>query len=169
MVADKVPTQSVEDVVQEVLVSAIESLSRINGTVTGQFVNWLKQITAFRIADYHKSAGKHAGNESIDKDGDEDDWFTELASPDADRSGEVEVLMVLNEVLESYSAIHGRVVMLRIEGVPSIEVAEIVNDEFGPAGSEADSKNEMTSQNVDKIYSRFKKQMREALGLEDGK
>ncbi|OJU93694.1 MAG: hypothetical protein BGO23_13780 [Solirubrobacterales bacterium 67-14] len=171
MVGGKVPSHAVDDVVGEVMVSAIESLSRIEGIATGQFVNWLKQIVIFRVADFHKKLEGKPKDEPIGSagdDGTDDDWLVELVDHGADRSGEVEVLIVFREVLESYGDAHRRAVWLRIQHFPSIEVAETINRGYGTGEIEKDGSIEMTPANVDQIYSRFKKQMRKRLGLGGG-
>ena len=51
-VAMKVPAGAVEDVTADVLVSAIQSA--FDGVSKGEFVVWLRTITARRIADFHR-------------------------------------------------------------------------------------------------------------------
>ena len=51
-IALKVPSESVEDLTSEVLVSAIQSA--FDGRSRGEFAVWLRTITARRIADFHR-------------------------------------------------------------------------------------------------------------------
>ncbi len=48
----KVPSDAVEDVTGEVLVSAIQAA--FDGSSIGEFAVWLRTITARRIADFHR-------------------------------------------------------------------------------------------------------------------
>lgn len=167
MVADRVPAGAVEDVTQEVLASALESLSSIKGVATGQVVNWLKTIVSFRIADFHRKLEKRLPVESIDGNGqgdDEDHWVIQLIDPDADGTGKTEVLMLFTETVNELKPPHQRVVMLRIADYPSKEVSEIINDGYRSGEIESDGKSTMSPANVDKIYSRFKETMDGKLG-----
>ena len=71
--------------------------------------------------------------------------------------------------LGAYSQAHRRAIELTIEKYPSIEVAEIINEGYESGEIEKDGSSAMTPANVDQIYSRFKKQMRMALGMEGSK
>ncbi|MCB0870564.1 MAG: sigma-70 family RNA polymerase sigma factor [Solirubrobacterales bacterium] len=167
LVADKVPEYATEDVVSEVMVSAFGSLSTISGVATGQFVNWLKRIVVFKVADFHRSGEGKPRTDSIhNSDDDEEGPFIQIIDHGADRAGEIEVEMVFVEVLGSRSPLHQRAIELRIDDHPSIETAEILGEELESGEIESDGRTTMTPANVDQIYSRFKKDMKKALGLE---
>lgn len=167
LVADKVPEYATDDVVSEVMLSAFESLSTISGVATGQFVNWIKRIVVFKVADFYRKAEGTPRADSIHTgDDDEEGPFIQIIDKGADRSGETEVQIIFQEVLDSRPPVHQRAILLRIEGYSSIETAEVVNEELQSGEIESDGSSKMTPANVDQIYSRFKKDLKKALGLE---
>jgi DNA-directed RNA polymerase specialized sigma24 family protein len=130
-VALKVPAEAVEDVTAEVLVSAIQSA--FDGESVGEFVVWLRTITARRIADFHRRRAP----QSVPLDD------VVLEAPGA--SG-LAVADVIEQVLARLSGEHRRVVEAVVfEGVPVADV-----DGFSAA-------------NVHQITSRFRRALREEL------
>jgi DNA-directed RNA polymerase specialized sigma24 family protein len=130
-VALKVPAAAVEDVTAEVLVSAIQSA--FDGESAGEFVVWLRTITARRIADFHRRRAP----QSVPLDD------VVLEAPDA--SG-LAVADLIEHVLARLSEGHRRVVELVVfEGV---------------APSDVDG---VSVANVHQITSRFRRALREEL------
>jgi DNA-directed RNA polymerase specialized sigma24 family protein len=130
-VALKVPPGAVEDVTADVLVSAIQSA--FDGVSEGEFVVWLRTITARRIADFHRRpAARTVPLDDVD-----------VMAPSA---GVVEVHDALERVLGRLSASH-RVVVERVvlEGYP------------------AGSVDGVSAANVHQIASRFRRALREEL------
>lgn len=152
--------QDRDDVVQEVLASALGSAHTIRGEHPGEFVNWLKTITSCRIADFlGRLVRDRERLESADTPISRDDGQHQLELPDSeDGYGELEALDVVFRVLVTRSETHQRAIRLRIEGYPSKEVASVFTEEDGG----------MTSANVDQIYSRFRKELKAELDAIDG-
>ena len=94
-VALKVPREFVEDVVSEVLVSAIQSA--FDGQSVGEFAVWLRTITARRIADFHRR--RTASTVPLED--------VAVIAPD---DGAVVVADAVSRVLDRMSVLHRRVV-----------------------------------------------------------
>lgn len=150
--------QDRENVIQEVLLNAIESAGRIKGSHPGEFVNWLISIVRYRVADYHERLSRSKKNErSADAPlSDGDHHVLDLADGEKEY-GAVAMLDLVHEVLRDRSEIHRRTIELRMDGHPTLEVVEMLGD-----GSH------MTPANVDKVFSRFRKDVRRKLGEIDG-
>lgn len=145
-----------ENVVQDILVSALESSPKISGSRTGEFVNWLRTIAKRRIDDYiDRQARLREREYSADAPvpGDEDAYVPEIADS-SDEHGAVPMRELVGEVLAERSPLHRRAIELRLDGHPSREVAEMLSRE-GEAISPA---------NVDQVFSRFRTDVRAVTG-----
>lgn len=154
LVALKVAPEHQEDVVQEVLASALGSIHTIRGEHTGEFVNWLKAIVTYRIADHHQWLKRERDRvEHADEphSGEEGDFVLEITDPDDHYAGFEMAEMVARRLAER-SDLHQRAIRLRIEGYPSREVAETLGED-----------SRMTPANVDQIFSRFRRDLRRDL------
>ena len=163
-VALKVPPDQVEDVVNEILISAMKS--SFDGRSLGEFHNWLHTITRRRIADASeknrrrreredKLPAEHAGEEG------------ELPDQHGVEGGQeqAELMAIVEVCLSSIAEPHHRRVIelygpveMDFYGLSARDTANIVNEEHGT------NPQEMTETNVHKIYQRFKDAVREALG-----
>lgn len=148
-----------ENVEQDILVSAMESAHRIQGSHPGEFVNWLKTIARCRIADYHerrKRGEQHETPMEISSSDDEEAHALEIADLE-DEHGAIGVYDLVHRVLATRSEVHRRTIELRMDGHPSREIPGILGDGAG-----------MTPANVDQVFSRFRKELRAELDRVDG-
>lgn len=148
-----------ENVEQDILVSAMESAHRIQGSHPGEFVNWLKTITRFRIADHHERKKRREDHETpMEISSPDDDEPHLLEIPDLeDEHGAVAAYHLVHRMLADRSEVHRRTIELRMDGHPSRDVVRILGDGAG-----------MTPANVDQVFSRFRKELRVELDRDDG-
>lgn len=167
MVSIKVPTDSVDDVAQEVMAHALKS--SFDGRSVGQFVSWLKTITSRRIADFTERATRDRERQAGPLTGDEEDEVrAEALGVDGGQS-QVEVTEIVMTALEQTDdPVHRRVVELYGPGefgfaeLSAREVASTVN------GEGQDGNSPMSEGNVHKIYQRFRDRVRVALESDGG-
>jgi len=163
-VAAKVPPDQIDDVVGDVLMSAMKS--SFDGRSLGEFHNWLQTITKRRIADFSeknkrlkqregKLPAEHQGEDEQAPDG----FGVEGGQEEAELMAIVQSCRA--EVTEPH---HQRVIELYgpvemgFYGLSARDTANMVNQEFGT------NPQEMTEANVHKIYQRFKDAVLKALG-----
>jgi RNA polymerase sigma factor (sigma-70 family) len=111
----KVPSEAVEDVTGEVLISAIQSA--FDGSSIGEFSVWLRTITQRRIADFHRR--RAATTVPIDD-------VTVIAPAD----DEVELNDLIERLLARLNAEHRRVVELVVlqgRGAAEIDGVSVAN------------------------------------------
>lgn len=157
----KVPEGDAKDVAQEAMFSGLKA--SFDGRSMGQFVNLLHTITDRRIADHHRKQEKSPGLEPLpDENRDDDDVWGRTPSV-SDQTGEVAVQMVYDEQRSRLSEPHGLVVDLCVDGNPASRTAAIVNVKF-----ENQLKTPMTEDNVNQIISRFRRELRTQLSVENG-
>lgn len=152
MVARKTPPhvrdELVNNIFGDVFMAASESFA---GDHVGEFVNFVKTITHRRIADFVRSEKRRIKTDTIDYDGDEDSWGPEPVSSKGDPGPEVWVPEAVAKVMATRSETHRRVIEMRLNGARSKEVIEEIDG--------------MSVANVDKILSRFRRDMAEELDL----
>lgn len=166
-VALKVPPGDVEDLVGTVIVSAIASISTIEGSLPGEFVNWLKAITRFRIADYYREREGDPDLSSADAAGREDErWLEELVDTANDIDA-VPVIDAYRRVLGTRSPVHGAAIELRVQGYSSRETADEINRRMEHGLLERG--NQMSPPNVDQLLRRFRLELAADLDGEDRK
>lgn len=156
----KVNPVDADDVAMEAMTSAIGSYD-FRGTSMGEFVSGLNTIVRYRIADYHKKQEKSGEVRSTGQGEDGDAHGPEPAEPDLEIE-ETGTRLLFEEVLSRRSDVHRRVVELRNEGFSAKETAELVNSEATSGGGSGGEPSRMTPANVDKIFSRFNKDLRVA-------
>lgn len=163
-VALKVPPDQVDDVVGEVLMSAMKS--SFDGRSLGEFHNWLQTITKRRIADRTEKNKRLKLREEVlpaEHQGDDEQ------APDAyGVEGGQEEAEMMSIVTSCHMALpdpqHRRTVELYgpvemgFYGLSARDTANMVNEEFGT------NPHEMTEANVHKIWQRFKDAVRKELG-----
>ncbi len=142
-----------ENVIQEILLNALESAHRIKGSHVGEFVNWLLTIARYRVVDYYERLSRSRENErSADAPVAGDDGHVLDLADGEDEYGAVAMLDLIREVLAGRSPTHRRAIELRMDGHPAREVVGMMGD-----GSH------MTPANVDQIFSRFRKDVKKEL------
>ena len=160
-VALRVPKEAVEDQAMVVMLAAIKSA--FDGTSIGEFKKWLGQIIARRgIADFHRDRedDPQVGPLPTEHQGEEEVWGEEPS--ETDESGAVVVQSVIDECLEGLSEAHRMVVELNVfEDLDAGDTAAQVNDAL------PDLETKMSTENVHKIVSRFRKCIREKLEDDD--
>ena len=143
-VGKKADGDEADEIAGKVFVSIFEGAGRIKGSRPGEIVEWMRTVTARRIADHYRSKEKQPDISSLDgQPGDENEWSKPVGDPDS--TGGVELGMVIEEALRQLDEVKREVVELRIDGYSSKEVAEASRDD------------DMTPANVDKIFSRFRR------------
>ena len=159
-VSMKVPRQDAEDVAMSAILSAIRSA--FDGVSKGEFVNWLNTIVRRRIADYHRRTDNDPpiGPLPTEHQGDDEIWGEEPS--ESDRAGEVVVQSVIDECLAELSGAHRDVIERNVfDDLDAAETASQVNQAF------PDLDPPMSEQNVHKIVSRFRKDLRKGLAGEE--
>ncbi|MGK2955856.1 MAG: sigma-70 family RNA polymerase sigma factor [Solirubrobacterales bacterium] len=141
-----------DDLVQDVFESSIKSATGFSGSHVGEIVNWIKTITRFRIADYYKAIERVPDLDSIDATEDEGNFTIEPSEPGETSASPTRIM--LYELLAEFPKPHRAVVICRLAGFKSKEAASMINNE-----SMIDETS-MTATNVDKIYSRFRTELR---------
>lgn len=172
-VAMKVPPQDHDDIVQDVLYSALGS--SFDEQQLGQFGAWLRKITFARIADYFRKEERSPETTQYPDENKSDDGGSRASSRDRARMADIDERIeelgetdrlrpIILKVLETRSDSHRRVIELGgsehlgFEGSPAKEVADAIKNQF--KGTAGDS---MTDVNVHKILSRFRADLRDAL------
>jgi RNA polymerase sigma factor (sigma-70 family) len=150
----KVPAAAVDEVVGKAFLSAF--VGRIRGESYGEFRSWLNTIVDRRIADYHRR--KNRPDEvplASEHEGDEDVWG-EMPQVEGE-AGAVETAAVIEQVLDTLSDVHRRVVeVYAFDQATAEETADQVNAELVPNPP-------MTKDNAHQIYSRFRRDLIKAL------
>jgi RNA polymerase sigma factor (sigma-70 family) len=150
----KVPAEAVDEVVGKAFLSAV--VGRLRGESYGEFRSWLNTIVDRRIADYHRRknrpdevplASEHEGDEAI---------WGEVPTVEGEADA-VEAAAVIEQVLDARRDVHRRVVeVYAFDQATADETADQVNAEMAPNPV-------MTKDNVHQIYSRFRKDLIDAL------
>ncbi len=163
LVSKKANPRDIEDLTAVVIESALRSA--FDGKTIGEFVNWLKTITARRIADFYRTRegrpsaeplpSEHAGDDTI---------FANEPVSEEEGYAAIEIREAAGRVLAGRKEIHQLVIRLTAppelgwgEDLPAAEVAERVTDTHPGAG--------MTDANVYQIWKRFKTDLDKELGL----
>lgn len=145
--------EACREVAEQALFDAIRSAESFKGESIRQFGSWLFTIALRRRDDYlRKGRLEQVSYEEMLE------WLAEQPS-DADETGSVEVKDVIDAVLASRSASHRLVLELSLFGdMASRDAAAEYNRQ-----NEATGGDPMTAENVDKIKSRFRRDLRAAL------
>jgi RNA polymerase sigma factor (sigma-70 family) len=153
----KVPVEAVDEVVSKAFLSAF--VGRIRGESYGEFRSWLNTIVDRRIADFHRRKNR-PGEVPLasEHEGDQDIWG-EMPQVEGE-AGAVETAAVTQQVLDALNEVHRRVVeVYAFDDASAEETAEQINGELAPNPP-------MKKDNVHQIYSRFRRDLIEALGGE---
>ncbi len=149
--------QDAEDILGDVILDMLSAAFR--GNFTGEFFSLYFTIRNRRIADYYKKIGREPV--SVDPRPDGPDLIEELLGSE-EFTSESEVRMLIHESLSGESGRNREIIRMRIEGLPSRDVAEEVNQR--QIGGET----QMSPANVDQIFARFKHRLRPELFPDEG-
>ena len=148
-----------EEIVLETFKDVFRGIDRFEGAVAGQFHKWVQTILDRRVADWFRSKSNNPKIESYDgsrnQDGEVVGMYEVVGDGEVDVEMTVELRILWDEALEAESERDATVVELKAKGLPSADVAAIIEEE-GLDGGEG-----MSTDNVDTIYSRFRKKNRE--------
>lgn len=165
-VALKVPPDQVDDVVAEILISAMKS--SFDGRSLGEFHNWLQTITRRRIADVTVKNRKRREREGLlpaEHQSDESQMPDDLGVEGGQE--EAELMAVIDSCMAAVPEAHHRRVIelygpveMGFAGLSARDTARMVNQEHGS------NPKEMSEANVHKIYQRFKDAVMHALEMD---
>jgi RNA polymerase sigma factor (sigma-70 family) len=144
----KLPAHLVEDVAHDALVRAIAAA--FDGSSSGEFRSWLHTIVDRTVADHYRRAERRPQEAILPSEhlDDEGVWGAE-PSVDGD-AGAVELRIVVDEMLDTFSEKHRQVVELHVfQGLPARHVCDRIDG--------------MGEDNVAQIASRFRRRLRERL------
>lgn len=158
-VRSAVPVEDHDDVLMEVM----HSLARaaFEGKLIGQFGAFVKTITQRRIADFYRDRERTLEADPLADDHEGDDEVRGGRAKVEDGTGAVDLLDVIERVLKTRNPLHQKVIRLYGGGVDGFEdlPADEVCDRIAADGSGET----VTVDNVAKIWSRFKSDLREQL------
>ncbi len=144
-----------EDLAARVIEGVFKAAFR--GEHFGEAVSLVNRIFANKVADFYR---KHERTDQLPEDSEADDQWRPDAATVGDRTGEFEVQELARERYEALAPHHKLVVDLFVlDGYDASETAEKVNNEFPELSTP------MSDQNVHKIASRFRKDLRSDLEL----
>jgi len=153
-----------EEIVLETFKDVFRGVDRFEGEAAGQFHKWVQTILDRRVVDWFRSRGNEPNLASYDgarnSSGEVVGMYEIVGDGEVDIETAVEIRILWDQALSAESERDALVVILKSRGHSSSRVAEVVEDEGLDEGEG------MTTDNVDTIYSRFKKKNRE-LFLED--
>jgi RNA polymerase sigma factor (sigma-70 family) len=150
----KLAPHLIDDVAHDALVRAIAAA--FDGSSSGEFRGWLHTIVDRTIADHYRRAQRRPAETILPSEhsGPQDAWGAE-PSVDSD-TGAVELRIVVDELLDTFSDTHRQVIELHIfDGLQAAEVCDRIDG--------------MSADNVAQIASRFRRRLRERLDPERGR
>lgn len=148
-----------EEIVLETFKDVFRGVDRFEGEAAGQFHKWVQTILDRRVADWFRSRSSepHLGSYdgSTNAAGEVVGMYEVVGDGEIDIEMTVELRILWDEALEAESERDATVVVLKARGHSSAEVAAIIEEEGLDEGEG------MSTDNVDTIYSRFRKKNRE--------
>ena len=148
-----------EEIVLETFKDVFRGVDRFEGAAAGQFHKWVQTILDRRVVDWFRSRSNDPNVISYDgsrnQEGEEVGMYEIVADGEVDIEMTVELRILWDEAIAAESERDAMVVELKAEGLPSADVAAIIEEE-GLDGGEG-----MSTDNVDTIFSRFRKKNRE--------
>lgn len=148
-----VPVEALEDLTQDAIVRAVGAA--FDGTSVGQFRSWLNVIVDRTRADYFRVRARRPVEDPLPTEhaSDSTSWAKEPAVES--RDGEVEVQLVIDEVLETFSHAQREAIVLHVfDGLTAREVSGRMEG--------------MSENNVAQIATRFRARLRSQLEAEGG-
>jgi RNA polymerase sigma factor (sigma-70 family) len=149
----RVPHHAVEDVAHDALVRAIGAA--FDGSSEGEFRSWLHTIVDRTAADWYRRAERRPKEAPLPSEhtGEDEIWGEEpfVDSP----AGAVELRMVVDETMATLNQRHTEVIELHVfDALPASEVCDRIEG--------------MSEDNVAKIASRFRANLRDRLNAKTG-
>jgi RNA polymerase sigma factor (sigma-70 family) len=144
----RLPPHAVDDVAHDALVRAIAAA--FDGTSVGEFRSWLHTIVDRSAADFFRRAGRRPKETLLPSEhtGEDDVWGAEPFQES--ETGAVELRIITEEVMATFSEKHRQVTKLHIFGaLPASEVCDRIDG--------------MSPDNVAQIASRFRAKLRARL------
>ena len=157
----KVPAEDAEDVASQAISDAV--VAKFKGESVGEFMKLVGTILARRVADFHDKRSRTVDTSPLpeENEGDED-VHGSAAGVSPDETSGVDAQDIVDSQVAALSPSHRRVVELYVlDGWAAEEAAAKVNEEF------TDLDPPMSVDNVHKIASRFRKELRQALEESD--
>ncbi|MEO7197949.1 MAG: sigma factor [Solirubrobacterales bacterium] len=154
------PAQDVDDVVMDVMASAIRA--SFDGKMIGEFGSFLKTIAQRRVADYFRREGRRPAADPLgsEHEGEDDLWAEVPATPD--ETPLVDLRDAIDRVLAQRNPLHQKVIRLYGSDVDGFE--DLPADEVKSRIDGDESEDTIGLDNVAQIWSRFKRDVREELG-----
>jgi RNA polymerase sigma factor (sigma-70 family) len=143
-VGQKADGDEADEIAGKALVSIVEGAGKIKGSSTGEVVEWMRTVTARRIADHYRSKEKQPAIGRLDDQPKDEGERTEIAG-EPDSTDAIDAKLVIDKALGDLDQIKREVVELRISGYSSKETSKMSRDSG------------MSPANVDQIFSRFRK------------
>jgi RNA polymerase sigma factor (sigma-70 family) len=144
----RLPSHAIDDVAHDALVKAIAAA--FDGSSQGEFRSWLHTIVDRTAVDWFRRAERRPKETRLPSEhaGDEEVWGDEPVT--SSHSGEVELRIIIDEVIETFNEKHRQVIELHVFlGLTAAQVCERIEG--------------MSEDNVAQIASRFRAKLRERL------
>ncbi len=159
----KVPTESVEDVAMEVVVSMLNST--FDGKVIGEFRAFMFRIAARRIADFHRKREGDPGQDPLPDENGDDEGVWGRQPYVVDETDAVELRELAGRVLASRSTEHRE--LIRLYGPELVEGEDLTA--AGVVERMAAGGVTVSESNVQQVWHRFKTELEQELDSgEDG-
>lgn len=154
------PAQDVDDVVMEVMASAIKA--SFDGKVVGEFGSFLKTIAKRRVADYFRHGERQLEADPLpsEHEGEEDFWGEQASNED-----ETELVALrdaVDRVLAGRNPLHQKVIRLYGSEVAGFD--DLPADQVSAKIASDGSGDSVSVDNIAQIWSRFRRDLREELG-----
>jgi DNA-directed RNA polymerase specialized sigma24 family protein len=140
--------EDIQDIVQETIADTLDAAFR--GHYVGELVSLMKTILNRRIADFYLRKSREPGRVGPGPDGRSP--LDDMIAPEDLNSSVTQA--VIDQVLGTRSARDRSVVVMKLGGFTSKEIADVVSSSL-PEGTDP-----LTWVNVDKINSRFRQDLR---------
>lgn len=152
MVARKAPPHRREELVADIISEAVISASKsFQGEHVGEFVNFIRTVASRKIADSTDRNNRQIQAGPLDNE-DESPWKPEPEADTGDPGDIVALREAIDNVMATRNETHRKIIIMRRAGIPSKQVVSKLEGQ--------------SVANVDKVFSRFAKDLRKELGHE---
>ena len=147
------------EIVLETFKDVIQGLGRFEGVAAGQFHKYAQTILDRRVADWFRarngSPAFHSYDGSRTAMGEESGLYEVVGDGGVDVESAVEIRILWDQALAAEKERDALVVLLKARGHTAAEVVELIEQQRLDGGEA------LTTDNVDTIYSRFRKKNRD--------